>query len=320
MNKRSKIWLIAGAFLIVIGAIAFAAAMSACGWNFTKPNTKQYETVTYAVKENFSDISIDADSADIFFVPSEDGECKVICDEEATTKHSVAVMDGKLCIADVYTGKWYEHIRNAFENPKITVCLPQEEYGALSITADTGDLKIPECFKFEGITISASTGDITSFASAYGPISVNCSTGDIRIEGVSAGALELSVSTGTITVSDTTCSGDISVYVSSGRVSISDAECQNIISGGNTGDITLTNVIAAELFSVKRSTGDVTLDGCDAAEVFITTDTGDVMGSFVTDKVFITQTNTGDVDVPHTTTGGKCEIRTDTGDIKIKIG
>ena len=44
-----------------------------------------------------------------------------------------------------------------------------------------------------------------------------------------------------------------------------------------------------------------------------------VGGTLLSDKVFITDTTTGDVDVPKTTTGGKCEITTTTGDIEIDI-
>lgn len=81
----------------------------------------------------------------------------------------------------------------------------------------------------------------------------------------------------------------------------------------------IINVIATEKFSIKRSTGDVTFDGCDATEIFVETDTGNVKGSLLTDKVFIAQTDTGRVDVPKTVNSGKCEICTDTGDIKIDI-
>ena len=37
------------------------------------------------------------------------------------------------------------------------------------------------------------------------------------------------------------------------------------------------------------------------------------------DKVFITDTSTGNISVPKTITGGKCEITTSTGDIRISI-
>ena len=81
----------------------------------------------------------------------------------------------------------------------------------------------------------------------------------------------------------------------------------------------MKNVIATERFSIERDTGDVILEGCDAAEIFIETDTGDVRGTLLSEKVFITETDTGRVSVPSSITGGRCEITTDTGNIKINI-
>jgi len=63
----------------------------------------------------------------------------------------------------------------------------------------------------------------------------------------------------------------------------------------------------------------VEFTACDAGEIVIETDTGDVEGTLLSDKIFITETDTGRIDVPKTTTGGRCQITTDTGDIKIKI-
>ena len=56
-----------------------------------------------------------------------------------------------------------------------------------------------------------------------------------------------------------------------------------------------------------------------AAEILIKTDTGDVKGSLLSEKVFVVQTDTGSIDVPKTVSGGRCEITTDTGDIKISL-
>jgi len=95
--------------------------------------------------------------------------------------------------------------------------------------------------------------------------------------------------------------------------------CQNLTSSGSTGGISLKNVIVSQTLSVRRSTGDVTFDGCDGAEIDVETDTGDVTGCLLTDKVFLTQTDTGRVSVPETVTGGPCRITTDTGDIRITI-
>ena len=74
-----------------------------------------------------------------------------------------------------------------------------------------------------------------------------------------------------------------------------------------------------EKFDIERSTGNVKFSDCDAAELFVETSTGDVKGSLLSAKVFIVKTDTGSADVPKTITGGRCEIETDTGDIKITV-
>lgn len=58
---------------------------------------------------------------------------------------------------------------------------------------------------------------------------------------------------------------------------------------------------------------------CDAETICVNTDTGSVTGTLLTDKVFIIETDTGSVDVPKSITGGRCEITTDTGNIRITI-
>ena len=87
----------------------------------------------------------------------------------------------------------------------------------------------------------------------------------------------------------------------------------------DTGDLNMKSVIASGKLSIERSTGDVMLEGCDANELDILTDTGDVVGTLLSEKIFIINTDTGDIDVPRTTSGGLCEITTDTGDVEISI-
>ena len=234
-------------------------------------------------------------------------------------KHAVAVKDGTLVIEINDTRKWYEHIGIGFGTSKITVYIPQGEYGALSVESSTGDIEIAKELGFESIDISQRTGHVMNYASAAQAMKIRTTTGDIRVENVSAGSLELSVSTGKVTATGVRCEGDVSVSVSTGKAHLTDVACKNVRSEGGTGDIRLQNVIAAQSISVKRTTGDVIFEGADAAEIFVVTDTGDVKGSLLSDKVFITKTDTGRIQVPASVTGGRCEITTDTGDIRIAI-
>lgn len=319
MKKKTKIWLLTAASLVLIGSGLFAGVMSMLEWDFTKLSTVKYETNIYEVSDIFDGISIGTDTADIEFVLSNDGKCRVECHEEANAKHSVAVADGILTVELIDERYFIGYIGVNFGSPKITVCLPKMEYANLLIHGDTGDIQIPKDFCFDNVEISLSTGDVVFCASASEMIKIKTSTGDIRAENIFAGELELAVSTGDVTLSCVNCMGNVTVGVSTGKAYLNDITCKNVVSIGNTGDIFLNHVIASENFSVERSTGDVTLDASDAAGIFIKTDTGDVEGSLLTDKVFAVSTNTGDTVVPNTTVGGRCEITTNTGDVKLRI-
>lgn len=318
MRTRTKVWLIVAASLVLIGCILFVGVMSMLKWDFTKLSTGKYENNDYKIHEDYQHISIIIDTADIVFVPCESTTPSVSCYEQKNNKHSVSVKDGTLEIEIVDTRKWYENTGINFGTPKIAVYIPEGEYGKLSVKASTGNVEIPEMFKFRSIDISVSTGDVKNYASALEGVKIKTTTGNICIEDASADSLDLTASTGKVTASGVTCEGDITVGVSTGKTYLSNIRCKSVISSGSTGDILLKNVIATERFSIERSTGNVKFDGSDAAEIFVKTDTGDVSGNLLTDKVFITKTDTGDVDVPKTVTGGRCEITTDTGDIEIK--
>lgn len=313
-----KVWLIIASVLVIIGILMLGSVMISLDWNFANLSTKQYETATYEIQQEFNNIFVDSDTADIGFALSSDGKCKVVCYEEENSKHSVSVSDGTLIIKLEDNRKWYEHIGINFQSEKITVYLPENEYGNLSVTSSTSELEISNDFCFENIDISLSTGNVINYASASEEIKIKTGTGSIKTENIDAKTIELSVSTGGIIIENAEC-GDIKVNVSTGKSDIKNVKCDNFSSEGSTGDIILNNVVIEKNLSVERSTGDVKFVKCDADEITIKTDTGDVTGSLLSDKIFVTNTDTGDVNVPETTQGGKCKIITSTGDIKIEI-
>lgn len=319
MGKAMKIWLIIAIALVVVGAGVFTAALAACGWDFSKLSTVQFETNTYSGTDRITGIRVDTDTADIRFAPSEDGQWKVVCHEAEKMNHTVSVKDGILTIKVVDEREWYDHIGIWIGSETVTIYLPEQEYASLVIRESTGDVEVPKAFRFGTIDIKVSTGAVRNYASATGVIKITASTGDIHVEDVSAASMELSVTTGHVTGRGLTCEGKLSVGVSTGDAQLTDVKCENFTSDGSTGDIVLKDVIATGKMSIDRSTGDVKFDACDAAEILVETSTGNVTGSLRSDKIFIARVSTGDVDVPATTSGGKCQITTSTGDIRIRI-
>lgn len=297
MAKR--VWLIIAVVFVLCGGLTFAVAMQKLDWNFYELSTSKYETNTYKITENFENILLSTDTADIAFFRSDNGECRVECIELANAKNSVFVEDNTLTIKEG-NGKWYNNIGFNSGSPNISVFLPNDQYNSLTVTETTGDIKISDNLTLNRLSISVSTGDI-------------------HLEKCSIGSAEISTSTGDIKAKNVNCDNDFSINVTTGDVKLENIKCQNLISKGDTGDVSLKQVIAVNKLSLKRTTGDIKLKSADGGEIFIETDTGDVYGTLLSDKIFITESSIGDIKVPKTTSGGKCEIKTNTGDIKIVI-
>lgn len=320
MRKQMKIGFALAASIMICGLIVFGGAMTAMRWNFSKLSTVKLETNTHTISEAFENVAILSNVADICIVPSEDSGCRVVCSEDTKQKHTVTVENSTLSIQLVNQRKWYDYIGLFnFSTPQITVYIPAGEYGDLTVNSGTGELNIAGDFTFENMEIRQSTGNVTNYASADKGIQIKTSTGKVFLENLSAESLDITVSTGSITVKNVVCRENARLSVSTGKTYLTDLKCNNLDSSGTTGNIQMQNVIAEGTITIDRSTGKVEFDACDASEIFVKTDTGDVTGSLLSEKVFIAQTDTGRIAVPESTAGGKCKITTDTGDIKIVI-
>jgi DUF4097 and DUF4098 domain-containing protein YvlB len=233
-------------------------------------------------------------------VPCETSKASVVLFEQKNMKHSVKVNGDILEIEIKDTRKWYEYIGISLGSPKITVYIPKGEYGALTAKLSTGDIEIPKDFTFGNINLLTDTGEIEFCATVKGEAVINTDTGDVEIENTSFRRLDIKVDTGDVDIRAVEVSEDIVLET-------------------NTGDITLEKAAISGNLNIKTDTGDVELIDSDAKELRIVTDTGDVYGKFLTPKIFITETSTGDVHVPQSLKGGKCHITTDTGDIEMNF-
>ena len=315
---KMKKWLVAALVCIAVGAIGFVAVLGINNWEFSIMSTGNYETNIHEINENFENINIETSTADIKFIISEDNT-KVECYENVKRKHKVEVKDNTLYIQELDERKWYEYISFTFKSPILNVYLSQTQFNNLVIHADTSKVNVAKDFSFNSIDIKTDTGDIDNYASCAENMTIKASTGDITVDNVSCKSLSLSVSTGRVEAKNIICSEDVKIKVSTGKTILTNLKCKNLSSDGDTGNITLNNVIASENIDIERSTGDVKFVDSDGGNIYVETDTGRVSGTLLTDKIFITRTDTGRVNVPNSTNGGRCEIKTDTGDIIFEI-
>ena len=315
-----KAWMIAALALILLGIGVFVAALAVNDWDFSRLGTGSYETATAEITEEFDSIAISVDTADVSIRRSEDGQCRLVTRAERDTEHTATVKDGVLCIEFSDERSFLRRLLQfSFGSPSVTLYLPDDAYAALTVETATGDTDIPRGFSFGSIEAKGSTGDFSSGASVSGLLKVTLSTGRATVTGCSVGALQLETSTGSIRLSEVACSGAVSIQVNTGDIELSDVAALTLTASADTGDVALRRVRIGGQLSVTTDTGEVSLTSSDAETVHIRTTTGDVTGSFLSDKIVYASSDTGKVDVPHLTSGGICEITTDTGRIRITI-
>ena len=318
MNNKKK-WIVAALVMLGVGLVICGRALVAADFDFGKLSTGKYVTKTHSIEEKFQNIRVDLNTEKVVFSPSDDGNCRVVCYEPEKDPCSVRVDSQTLIIEKVNKHSWTLHFGFVLESPEVTIFLPEKTYRDLSVATDTGDVIVPCDFSFYAITLESDTGDISCDASVSGNIKIDTDTGHISVSSLSASGMELKSDTGNIEMSDISLSEDLRIIEKTGNVTMMNVSCRNFTSNGDTGRLIMTNVVASGEYNLQRDTGDIRFESCDAETIYVQTDTGDVTGVLLTEKVFITETDTGRVDVPQTTTGGRCEISTDTGNIRIEI-
>jgi len=196
MNKK---WRMAAVILLAAGAILFAGAFAASGYDFSVLDLNSYETNTYVVEEPFENVEISLTTEDLTVLPADDGVCRVVFEEWEGERHTVAVENGALKIAAEGKGSLEIHWSFSLRSPSVTVYLPAEEYGLWRIESSTGNVSIPGGFSLQSLSVTTSTGNVSCGASVSGALAVKTSTGKVAFNGADAGEITVATSTGDVT-------------------------------------------------------------------------------------------------------------------------
>ena len=307
------IFLIISIALLVTGAIILSVAI--------KRSTKGgLEEKTYDIENEFTDFDIELDTSNVEFIYTTDGKTKVVVKENEKDFHKVEVNEGTLKVTQNENKKWYEYLFDfSFDKKKVTIYLPLKEYNKLVIKSSTSDVIIPNDFTFNSAVIILSTGDIKMKASVNNKLTTTVSTGNTDLEDMSASEMELKASTGRVSLKGVKVTSLIKINTSTGNIKLENVKASDLELKASTGDVILTDTIIDNKIKIHTSTGNVRFTNSDGYELYIRTDTGSVKGTLLTSKIFYANTDTGRINVPHSTSGGICDVETDTGNIELSI-
>ena len=306
---------------IIIGSVVLTACGVLLGIGIVN-NARHNKIVTreVVIEESFHNIDIDFDVTDVTFVKSSESKSKIVYKEREKEIHTSEVKDDTLVLRSQDTRKWYEKIFVFnYSSISATIYLNETSYSNLNMKVSTGDITLPGEFTYTNASLKLSTGDTKFESKVTETLKVEASTGNCTLKDVTAKNIELKASTGKETLENVTVEEDININVSTGNTVLTNTKSKNLTTKSSTGKVTLNNSIISNHVDIKCSTGDVKLNDSDADTLKIETSTGDVKGTLLTSKIFYVTTDTGKINVPVSTTGGLCEVKTSTGDVTLSI-
>ncbi len=319
MKKGKKITLITAGCMVLAGLILAAAGLAAVQFDISSFNTVTYATTHYEIEEEFHHISIAGSASDVRLYPSEYDTCRVVCAENKNATFEVTVEDDTLYIRRQDNSVWQLQFGVFLGETGITVYLPEDTYESLVIRTASGDITVPEAIQFASVDVQSISGEITLLALVSGEQSVSSQSGDIRIGNTSPESLTVQSGSGEITLEKVSDRTEIQLKASSGDVTFTDVKGQTIAVSTSSGEITFSRVIAAGNMRLESVSGDIALRDSDAEALCIQTGSGDVSGTLRSEKIFRIETKSGDVNVPYSASGGKCDVTTTSGDVDFAI-
>ncbi len=328
MKKTVKIALIVSATLILSGLLILFAVLWSLSFDFSKLdytayNNVEYKVMVYDVDYDFNDIYIDETSLDIKFDLTSEEKPYVRVMAQENIRHQVYVENEKLIIkrADNTSINSVWGINIAKQTPCLTVYLPKKNFENLTINSTSGDIFIYENknFSFKNCEISANSSDVDVLGCITDSLTVNNTSGKIDVGFGLIKNVSLSSNSGDVYLQKLKDSHNIDIKTTSGDTNISLVQCDNLSVESNSGEQECLNTEVANLSEMHSTSGDITLEAFDSGESNLWSTSGSIYGEFLTSKNFITDSASGTIKAPIGGTGGNCLVRTNSGDITLKL-
>ena len=312
MKKFVIFSLVFGFMLLIVGSILFGIAYKNRREDIVIENTIE-------IDESFNDIEIKLQTANLELIKTDEVKTKLEISERKKVTHYAKVESNKLIVGVKDERKWFEKLFTFDFNLSVTIYLPSDTYDNLQVRSSTGNVKIPNDFTFNTLKADLDTGNVTIKSNVTNLVDVKTSTGNSFLESLTSLNVKVKASTGNINLVSVKALDLIDVEASTGDIKLIDTLSLGLKAKTSTGNIRLIRHISEMDMNLRASTGDIKFEDSDSYNIDAKTSTGSITGTLLTGKTFITESDTGKITVPPSTTGGSCKLVTDTGRINIQI-
>lgn len=318
--KATKIAIVVSIFLVVIGTITAIAGLFALGFDMTRLSNLAPVTHTYVLDGEIKNISVEAVETSVKILPSEDEKAKVVSRESDKIYHRVNLTEETLSINRIDERKWYEFIGIIVDNDmELEIYLPKRDYENLYINSVSGNIFIPKDFTFEEAEIKTVSGDTEFVAKVKKEFNVETVSGMVNVGNVASNELYISSISGRIDLKSIESEHSIGVKTVSGYISMEDISAKKITAESMSGRIAFDNVVAFDEIYAESISGSINLNKSDASTLKLKSTSGNIIGNLLSEKIFVADTVSGNITLPEVQKGGRCEVKTISGNIQISI-
>lgn len=279
---------VAGAALLVAGAIVFLVGLGLSGWKFSALSTVTYEQKSYTAEGEISSVSVEYSNADILVVVDEGAERVTLSYpvgfDKVTDRASAVTLEekeGKLTVTEAPQQFWFGF---SVQTPAFTLTLPAGEYADISLSTANGNVSARGLKVAGTLALGSENGNISLSASEAGKASLSTKNGNIAIEDVMAETLSAESALGDIAQAGALEVGTLTCSTELGDVSLDKALVQSAQLSSELGDVTahLSGVREDYSVTVRTEMGECNISSYvgGARDVTAQTSMGDIFIAF----------------------------------------
>ena len=322
--KKSKVILI----IISLVCILIGAAM-VTGAYFSLVNDAsgqlaalEFQEKTHAITEPFTKLNIRTVNSSIEILPSSDGICRIVCNDNEKLYHDFSVTESpqgiQLNINQRDDWQWYEMLDGLYrvDELKLQVYLPEAEYDLLHANSASGDIKIAPDFRCQTVSTYTASGNtkITDLQTRH--LTANTVSGDLILRNIEAAEDAFLESISGFMQIENLKATNITTHSSSGGAALENVSSDYLRATSVSGEIRVMGSNFCDTSYFETGSGSIEIVDSNCGEQSVNTVSGNATMQDVSGSSLNARSSSGDISLWDTLYSGNVLCHTVSGEIQ----
>ena len=226
LRKVLNSLMIAGAILLLIGAIVFLISFGSMGFNLSAFSYVSVESKTYAETDTVTELSLAVETANVYYYEAKEGQPLSVRytrrknrEGELINDVEIAEEGGRLILTETENSEGKVLLLD-IADPVIEIYLPTDRTYDVETNVDVGNVRVVGNFSAKTVVLSTKNGSIYTEKSTFAcdAIALNAVNGGIYFGTVNADEATAAVSNGSVSINGNITAGSFSATTKNGQI------------------------------------------------------------------------------------------------------